>query len=311
MKSLFQTLLASSAIAIGAGVMASAPASAASLADPVLGGSADTLTYCADGTNTFECDADAATVLTGDAASPGGNIELASESETDPNFFASGEAATLSGTLNGKSIAVSSLTAADWATDMGGGITLAQKWFSEAIATTGSATLIGQTANLFGIFAQYGGLERFSDPNISYINQDDTTGEVKIGLAGHLNATPLIVESVNQLLAAAAANPTNMMLQMQAAAANVLLPEISSKVLQASEVVKVSYDGAPAQYLYSFVATASGLVEAGDGVSHTGNYEVSFEGQLPPGESVPEPTALLGLAAVGGMIIKRRQAKNA
>lgn len=311
MKSLFQTLLASSAIAIGAGVMASAPASAASLSDPIIRGTADTLTYCADGTNTYECDADMATVLAGDASNPGGNIELASESETDPNFFASGEAAFLSGDLNGKRINVGSLTAADWATDMGGGVTLAQKWFSEAIATTGSATLIGQTANLFGIFTQYGGLERFSDPNISYINQDDTTGEVKIGLAGHLNATPLIMESVNRLLADATANPTNRMLQMQAAAAGALLPEITGKVLQASEVVKVIYDGAPAQYLYSFVATASGLVEAGDGVSHTGNYEVSFQGELPPGESVPEPTALLGLVAVGGMMIKRRQAKNA
>jgi hypothetical protein len=302
MKNLFQALLTSTMVAVGAGVMASAPASAASLTNIGTGATADILTYCSDGATTYECDADLATVLTGDASNPGGNIELASDSEQAGFDFST--SASMRGTLNGKAIGVSSLTASDWATDMGG-VTLAQKWFSEAMGVVASQVdattqryLASQQSTLFGIFSATGGFQRFSDPNISYINQDDSTGEVKIGLAGHYNATPLVLGAALQYLGATP----------QGAALGAAL---SGVTLQASELVKVVYDGGPAQFLYSFAATESGQYESGDGISHTGNYEVAFQGQLPPGESVPEPAALLGLVSVGGLMVRRRQAKRA
>jgi len=113
---------------------------------------------------------------------------------------------------------------------------------------------------LFSTFLLAGGLQRFSDPNISYVNQDNQTGLIKIGLAGHLNAAPLLG-----------------------------LPG----TIQASELVKVNYNGQASQYLYSYKATNSGLTSKDGTNSHTGNYEVSLQGELPP-KPVPEPAMAIG-----------------
>jgi hypothetical protein len=76
---------------------------------------------------------------------------------------------------------------------------------------------------------------------------------------------------------------------------------------QVSEVVKYSYDGGnQTGYLYSFKATPSNLVALDDGRSHSGNYEVTFQGAKP----VPVPAGFVGIAlagAIGGRMIKRRK----
>ena len=269
-------------LALGASLLSglfTTPAIAASLTNPTLGGAGDVILYNANSTHTFRDDsASLGQILQGDASNPLGNVELFASSESGAGFSAP---TTLSGTLNGTHITLSSLTAADW--DIFG-----RQWFSEFLNV--SLNSMGQLARaqlgdtaLYTTFVNSRGREFFSDPNISYVNQDDTTGVIKIGLAGHLNAFSRISTAIPQLK-------------------NYLKPQV-----QASEIVKVTYGNGPAQYLWSFSATASGRVERGDGVSHNGNYEVSFMGQLPPPESVPEPASLLGLATLGGLFLASKR----
>jgi hypothetical protein len=159
--------------------------------------------------------------------------------------------------------------------------------------TSQTATVAYGTA--WNKFNSGGGLQRFSDPNISYVNQNDTTGQVSIGLAGHLDATSLLLgtlSSTEQTLLNTLRDPSK-----------------AGAPMQASEIVKVVYDGGPAQYLYNFSATNSGLVAADDLKSHTGNYELLLAG-IPPAQ-VPEPSAMLGLMGLGGFLAAKRKMKNA
>lgn len=261
--------------------MIMAPAMAVGISAPEVNGGSFIL-YNSNGTNTFaDPGADLSEILSGEASSPTGNIELFSTSES--GGFSDPGPVTLSGTLNGTSILLSSLTADDW---LKGGF--AQQWFEEfldqALNTTGQNTrsLLGDSF-LYNAFVNNGGREIFSDPNISYVNQADT-GLVTIGLAGHFDAFNRVTSQIPQLIPFL--NPS----------------------FQASEIVKVVYDNGPAQYLYSFTATQSGLSELVDGVSHSGNYEVSFLGNVPESEAVPEPAAAaaLGLVGLAGIALRRK-----
>ncbi|NEP36923.1 MULTISPECIES: NF038130 family PEP-CTERM protein [Moorena] len=288
MKSTVMKMWLGASIIAGISAIATTPAVAGSLTGATLIGS-DYLKIASDGTNTYiDPGASLSTLLQGDASDPGGNVELFASSETLENFqfFFSNDVTSLTGQIGGKDITLSSLTFADWATDFGG-ITLAQKWFSDALTANGLVSLIGSGLDnvLYGQFFGNGGLQRFSDPNISYLNQDDTTGLITIGLAGHFNARDMLAEIIPP------------------AFAGFLPPSI-----QASEIVKVEYDG-KTQYLYGFEATDSGLVSLDDNndytYSHTGNYQLAFGGSLPPHlsnpQDVPESSTLLGLIVVGGL----------
>jgi hypothetical protein len=270
-KSLF---LATSALGLASLFAGSAQAGSITGATP---GGGTSLVYCSNGTNTFKsgtelgsCTLDQA--LAGSATSPGGNIELNATSETGGGIST---ATTLTGNLNGTAITLSSLTAADWGV-------FGKQWMAEllqkAIGLSAAPTIVNTAYTMFG---NMGGFNRFSDPNISYVNQDDVSGLVSIGLAGHLNATDIV----------------------KAALPNSLKSLIPNN-FQVSEIVKYTYDGVT-DYLWSFEATNSGLVEAGDKVSHSGNYEVSFQGK--PVEKVPEPATVLGLMAVGSLMASRKR----
>lgn len=301
MAGLVKKLLVGATVAAGVTALASAPAKAGTLTGASITGvnGTDYYLYDVKDTNsdgiadkTYRKDAASLpTILTGSSSSPTGNVELFANSETLNNtaFNSYSKVTTLSGQIGGRSITLSSLKAADWATNVGGGLTLAQKWFSDALTANGLGSLIGTTTgnNAYTSFIANNGRQRFSDANISYVNQNNTTGQISIGLAGHLNAKSLLLPVV----------PSS------------LQPLLAGKTIQASEIVKVSYDGGPAQYLYNFSATNSGLVEEGDGISHTGNYELLLAG-IPPAK-VPEPSAMLGLMGVGGFLAAKRKMKNA
>jgi hypothetical protein len=237
-------------------------------------------------------------VLDGNASSPTGNVELAASSEQVGFDFTKNT--TLSGAIGGRSITLSSLTASDWATANynGSGKTFGSYWFNKALTNNSLALTTSQEASLFGIFKNYGGFQRFTDPNISYVNQD-SNGLISIGLAGHYNATPLLVKSVDAYLVDSNVSATDKLLVSQ------LRPILLATTIQASEIVKYTYEG-KTDYLYSFHATNSGLTAKDDGVSHTGNYEVTLQGSRP----APVPPVFVGIAfagAIGAAKLKRRK----
>lgn len=360
---------------------ASAQAGSLSFKSPTISGDAPTdyLLYDAEGTNTFLVSNSAANlekVLSGNSNSPTGNVELASSSEKSGFDFT--KATALQGTIGGRSLTISSLTEKDWNATYQNGLTFGQYWFSQALDANGYGDLTKSDlgAGLFDIFKNYGGFQRFSDPNIAYVNQDDQTGKVQIGLAGHFDATSLITSSIDQFLVSASSDLTKLQTgldsmrsarstlqtqfnqvpqtivvnrrtvpnpnytaqrnaiqeqinklnvtiadaEAQAKQAKVIIASVSGvkttfaqKTIQASEVFKYTYDGGESKYGYSFTATRSGLTEKGDGVSHSGNYEVVFQGVAPPPpppRKVPEPTLILGLVGVGGLMLRRRANLN-
>lgn len=278
-------LLMSAAVVLGAGAIAVAPAAADTYST-----SGDTTVFDSNGTETFlaEPGYNLGDILDGNAGAPGGNVEL-NDGAASADLFA--PANTLTANLDsGREVTFSSLTNDDW---FGSG-NLAQTWFAEAMNVYGStittrfeAYLISQgtpapfasalasdSNNIFNAFASQGGFARLSDPNVAYISESDDG--VTFGLAAHSDAG-----NVNSLLTG----------------------------LYASEVVKVSLNG-ETNYYYSFAQpTASGQV-SNDGFSHAGNYEF-FIADPTDSESVPEPSALIGLVTVGGIVAARRKRQSA
>ncbi|MDY7020734.1 MAG: NF038130 family PEP-CTERM protein, partial [Cyanobacteriota bacterium] len=80
------------------------------------------------------------------------------------------------------------------------------------------------------------------------------------------------------------------------------------EVLQISEFAKVTVNG-QSEYVYGFNATDSGFTALDDGQSYSGVYSWNKAGQT---ASVPEPSTMLGLMAVGGLFAAaKRNAKKA
>nr|MDZ8005203.1 NF038130 family PEP-CTERM protein [Nostoc sp. DedSLP05]MDZ8102533.1 NF038130 family PEP-CTERM protein [Nostoc sp. DedSLP01] len=306
----FQKLVIGASMAISVGV-ATAPAQAGTLTGATIGGTAatDYLVYDVSGSSTVlvpNTPTNVQKVLDGNAANPTGNVELRASSEQSGFDFSKNT--TLSGQIGGKSITLSSLTETDWfgvgLNKTYGAQTFATTWFDQfynaaglaanestiklALGLSNSASSSVVRAGVFTKFLQINGFQRSSDPNISYVNQNDTTGEIKIGLAGHYNLKDYYAPLLGPL-------------------GNLL-----KNGFQASEVVKVTYNG-KTDFLYSFSATETKLTNStgigADGKSHSGNYEVSIKG-VPP-TAVPEPSVILGLLGVAGVFTTRRQVKKA
>jgi hypothetical protein len=284
------------------------PANATGIKNVSIGGTAPTdyLLYDATATETYlNPSASLQTILGGSAGSPTGNVELAASSEKAGFDFT--KTTTLNGTIGGRAIGISSLTQSDWDTAAykGSTKTFGQYWFDQAMTSNGFGALVSSSStgsSLFNIFKGNGGFQRFSDPNLSYVNQS-TAGDVSIGLAGHFNATPLFTQSIDQYLSSNSSLSTTQKNTFLA-----IKGQLSAKTIQASEVFKYTYNGL-ADYGYSFQATASGLTERGDKISHTGNYEIILAG--PPAiKHVPEPGVLLSLAGVATVGWKRRKSKS-
>ncbi len=271
-------------------------------------------------------------ILDGKSSNPGGNIELYASSEDDQwlnedlslNWDAivdTTATTSLTGEIHGKELRLSSLDALDWFMEDEYGVTLAEKWFTEfwysnetwfnesfnnivsLFEKTKNPLLLATADNFkkdqgfrmstaYEVFSMVRGFQRVSDPNISYINSDGN--DINIGLAGHDDVASFYSDEFE----------SEMLSKFGIDATGVL----SSKKLQASEVVKYTYNGVT-DYLYSFTATESGLVEQGDGASHSGNYEVTIAGVA----SVPEPSTMIGLMTVGGLLVaakKKGQSKK-
>ncbi|RMF23619.1 MAG: PEP-CTERM sorting domain-containing protein, partial [Cyanobacteria bacterium J083] len=203
---------------------------------------------------------------------------------------------TLTGEIDSKSLTFSSLTAADWNSDLdGNGQTLSKDWL-EAAFTNHGVDVSGLLDDIVQEFILQKGQQRFSDPNITYVNEE--SGVIKFGLAGYFNASNLLKEAFGD--------------------AEILGTKIADLVpssVQASELVKVEYEG-KYSYFYSFSATDSGQILNGSTNSHTGNYEMSFPLSAlvnPLGValvSTPEPiTNIVSLFSVSvcGLLATRRK----
>ena len=288
MKTLFKSFSAGALSLASLSAIAIAPVSAASLTNAAIGGSApsDYFVYNVSGSNTTRVLVNpqdyVQTVLDGNATSPTGNVELAASSE-QPSFDFT-KNTTLQGNIGGKSLVLSSLTATDWfgTSTAYGASNLANTWFNAFLTAAGQGgASTGLKTVAYNTFFGLKGFQRTSDPNISYVNQNETTGLISIGLAGHLN----LIDAYGLSTISAFAG---------------LLPS----TLQASEVVKYTYDNNQTGYLYLFQATNSGLVSDDGTNSHNGNYEVTFQGARP----VPVPAAFVGIAvaaAIGAVKLKR------
>jgi hypothetical protein len=295
MKNIFPSLMVGTFVAVGVSAIAINPVQASGLTNITIGGSNpnDFFVYDSDGVNTFLVPStleNVAKVLeNANINNPTGNVELAASSETAGFDFT--QNTTLEGTINGKNLILSSLTLNDWTTIYKDtNLTFGQFWFNEALSANGFNSLVGTpTADaLFAGFVDNGGYQRFSDPNIAYVNQEDPNGPISIGLAGVLNARNLLFNVVPP--------------EFQP-----LLDQVDS--IQASEIFKYTYEG-QTDFLYSFVAIPSGLTELSDGMSHDAIYDPVI---LPPGEppiSVPEPGMIFGMLGVAALLGAKRQWKT-
>ncbi len=323
MKNTLKKVAIAVSIAASVGAIATAPAQAGSLKNATIGGTAasDYLVYDSNGTQTYIVpntqntqanQANVQKVLDGDAAKPTGNVELRASTELSSfNAAEFNKNTTLTGKIGGYDLTLSSLTATDWfGPAVGskfntsyGADNLANTWFNKFYNAAGinetaakSALKLSKTATssdvrsaVFNTFLGIKGFERSSDPNISYVNQDDNTGLINIGLAGHYDLKAAYAKTGSPFAAFA---------------------PLVKNGFQASEVVKYTYNGTT-DFLYSFSATKTGLTNSAgagaDGISHSGNYALNIQGIK---RKVPEPSALLGLLGVAGVVVTQRKFNN-
>jgi hypothetical protein len=308
-----EQLLIGASVAVGMSAAITLPATAAGLTGATISGN-DYYLYDVNGSQTYlNQSASLDSILQGNSSNPGGNIELfaSSENQSGLTAFMSGQTTSISGTVGGQNLTLSSLNANDWFWDGSkintsyGANNLANRWFTEfwdkgvtetvktngvAIQTTktvfGTPMVINVNLNAaqarafaFDKFNSIGGFARASDPNISYIYEDNN--DIKIGLAGHYDLKAFYTQDSQY---------------------SWLAPYLVDG-FQASEVLKYTY-GDTTDYLYSFNATRSGLLET-DGWSHNGNYEVKIAGVV-QSKDVPEPiTGLIAAAGLGGAAMRR------
>ncbi|WP_200157904.1 NF038130 family PEP-CTERM protein [Allochromatium vinosum] len=210
------------------------------------------------------------TLLQGDSSNNGGGVLVSSGS-------------SISGTVDGDLISLSGLTSSDWF----GASNLAERFISDAAASVGVGLTSTEIDEIKNAFETGGYWSAVSNPYIGYVSRDQ--GVLKVGLQGHLNATPVLQAIFNPLFSIK----------------NIpLIPNTAQ--YQVSDVVKVTYQGSD-YYLYGFDAIASTAKYKNPSsypqYLYTGLYEVT----------IPEPktwslilSALFALAGV--QVLRSRSA---
>jgi hypothetical protein len=254
-------------VVVGVGAIAATPASAGSLGNVTVSG--QHLTYGADSDSTFLVNNNQSNWET--ALSTKGNIELGGQLG-NANVADFNNPTTLTGDIGGQEITFSSLTASDWNA-------IGQQWMSDVLSAHGYDS--SQASSFYNLFKWNGGRQRFSDPNIASVTQNDE-GYINVDLAGH---DPVIAGDMVGI----------------------------GSPLYVSEIVKYTY-GDETGYLYGAGAgdyQDSGVVNdegtGADGVSHQAFYSAGFQGTIDDSAQVPEPSAILGLTALSGLLAFSRK----
>jgi hypothetical protein len=210
-------------------------------------------------------------------------------------------------TAGAHTVKVESVTAADWAE-------YGTKWLGDLFTKYEPLNNVWSQLNstvqnmVIGAFTTMGS----GDPNIAEFSLDET-GAVDIKMAGWYDLNT----KLDPIIAAAKTQANSPLVQMllgpaaaQALLANISLLETtldSMGPLQMSEIAKVTING-EVHYAYSFDAVNSGFVAKDDGKSYSGIYSWNHAGI--PVESVPEPSTMLGLMAVGGLFAAAKRKSN-
>lgn len=292
MKGTIKTLLLSTSVAVGMSAIAAGSAVAASLSNVQMFGS-DYAVYGAP---------DAASALTdGDRYS---NVELNVADE-----ILSNNVTGFTGNLGVDSVKVEGINQADWDGGLG------TKWmadFSAAYPALATASLafnnisINLGAAIMSTASAVVG--RSGDPNVAYMAKNDATGAIEMDLIGHYNIwnSPWLQTAINSQVNALATqyrlSSTNKSILASAVNNKVTQLKTENPLLQVSEIAKVTING-QSQFAYNFSATKTGL-SIDDGSSHSGRYTIALQGTAEPPESedVPEPSLMLGLAAISGLV---------
>ncbi len=205
-------------------------------------------------------------------------------------------------------VSVESVTAADWAE-------YGTKWLGDLFANYAPLNnvwlqLDSTVQNMaIGAFTTMGS----GDPNIAEFNLDET-GAVDIKMAGwydlNTKLDPMIAAAKSSVQAQLSSSNPIIKVAAQVMLQNIgllegALDEIG--VLQMSEIAKVTING-EVHYAYSFNAVDSGFVAKDDDKSYSGIYSWNHAGI--PVESVPEPSTMLGLMAVGGLFAAAKRKSN-
>jgi uncharacterized protein YqgV (UPF0045/DUF77 family) len=187
MTGTLKKLVTIASMAISANAIVIAPTLAASMTPSSSDGFLKT--YTVQGTQSVP-GGDWKTILT--SASSGnikGNVELGDTNTLSNAQFQSLSPSSITGAIGGKNITLSGLSYDDWNKDVGGQ-TFGRKWFGEMVAANNLLSYFGNLSEneVYDVFAASGGFPTMSNPNIAYVHQNDSTGFVDIGLAGHMDA---------------------------------------------------------------------------------------------------------------------------
>jgi hypothetical protein len=265
------------------------------------------------------------------------------DSATNVELFTDGETVSdhvgFSANLGKNTIKVESVTKADWADG-----TLATAWLKgfgnaysklmSSIPTTAGSNMLKDFNSNFDFLVtalKTNGFNSAGDANIGDIAYNEKTGDLKVDLVGHLDITGKYVDTRKTITqtkngVTTTKNNTNYLQKSPDIARNSTGNPIFDAMLfnlaktafitntpfQVSEIAKVTFND-KVDYAFGFSATDSGAIagdrnKTNDTTSHTGIYSWSKTYK-----TVPEPSALFGLVAVGGLVVasRRKRVNNA
>lgn len=241
--------------------------------------------------------------------------------------------------LGTNTLKVESVTRADWADGV-----LATAWLNgfrnnysslmaSVLTNNGTSNLLNDFNANFNTVVGYlrtNGFDVAGDPNIGGVTYNDQTGQLQVDLVGHLDVAGRYVDTrpqirqggrwVNNPNLGRGFSPDYNRNRTGNAFLDGALFALSQKAFQTnqrfqfSEIAKVTFNG-DVNYAYAFTATDSGAIAGNrnvnnDSTSYTGIYTWTKNYPTNPPTSVPEPSTILGLLAVGGLFAARRKANQ-